>query len=72
MKNRVPLTRRQLHVLPFLMNNPTIETVSKLSGVSAKQIFDWLNHPPFRQELERRNNDRGQACKFASLSQWIY
>jgi hypothetical protein len=57
MKNGVTLTRRQLHVLPFLLSNPTIETVSKLSGVSAKQIFDWLNHPPFRQELERRKNE---------------
>lgn len=57
MKNGVTLTRRQLHVLPFLMNNLTIEAASKQSGVSAKQIFDWLNHPPFRQELERRKNE---------------
>ncbi len=54
MKNGVILTRRQLHVLPFLMNNLTIEAASKQSGISAKQIFDWLNQTPFRQELERR------------------
>ena len=57
MKNGVTLTRRQLHVLPFLMNNLTIEAASKQSGVSAKQIFDWLNQSPFRQELERRKNE---------------
>jgi hypothetical protein len=39
------------------MNNLTIEAASKQSGVSAKQIFDWLNQPPFRQELERRKNE---------------
>ena len=51
MKNGVALTRRQLHVLPFLMNNLMIEGASKQSGISAKQIFDWLNQP-FHQELE--------------------
>lgn len=39
------------------MSNLTFEAVSKQSGVSAKQIFDWLNQPPFRQELERRKNE---------------
>lgn len=57
MKNGVTITRRQLHVLPFLMNNLTIEAASKQSGVSAKQIFDWLNQPSFRQELEKRKNE---------------
>lgn len=51
------LTRRQLHVLPFLISNPTIESASKLSGISAKQIFDWLNQPAFREELENRKNE---------------
>ena len=57
MKDRETLTRRQLHVLPFLMSNPTVDVAAKLSGVSAKQIFDWLNQPIFRQELENRKND---------------
>ena len=26
-------------------------------AVSAKQIFDWLNQPTFRQELENRKNE---------------
>lgn len=51
------LTRRQLHVLPFLINNPSVETASKLSGVSSKQIFDWLNQSTFRQELENKKNE---------------
>jgi response regulator RpfG family c-di-GMP phosphodiesterase len=69
MKSRETLTRRQLHVLPFLMINPTIETVSKQSGISAKQIFDWLNQPIFRQELERRKNEAvGQAVDRLKLT----
>jgi hypothetical protein len=57
MKDKETLTRRQLHVLPFLISNPTVESAAKQSGVSAKQIFDWLNKPAFRQELENRKNE---------------
>ncbi len=57
MKDKETLTRWQLHVLPFLISNPTIESAAKQSGVSAKQIFDWLNQPIFRQELENRKNE---------------
>jgi hypothetical protein len=56
MRGKETLTRRQLHVLPFLISNPTVESAAKQSGVSAKQIFDWLNQPVFRQELENRKN----------------
>ncbi len=57
MANKETLTRRQLHVLPFLISNPTVESAAKQSGVSSKQIFDWLNQPIFRQELENRKNE---------------
>ena len=57
MQNKDTLTRRQLHVLPFLISNPTVESASRQSGVSAKQIFDWLNQSLFRQELENRKNE---------------
>ena len=57
MVNKEKLTRRQLHVLPFLISNPTIESAAKQSGVSPKQIFDWLNQPAFRHALENRKND---------------
>lgn len=57
MRNKETLSRRQLHVLPFLISNPTVDLASKQSGVSAKQIFDWLNQPIFRQELENRKNE---------------
>lgn len=55
--NKERLTRRQMHVLPFLISNPTVESAAKQSGVSPKQIFDWLNQPTFRQELENRKNE---------------
>lgn len=57
MQDKEKLSRRQLHVLPFLITNPTVELASKQSGVSAKQIFEWLNQPIFRQELESRKNE---------------
>ncbi len=57
MKDKSSLTRRRLHALPFLISNPSVELAAKHSGISAKQIFDWLNQPIFRQELENRKND---------------
>jgi hypothetical protein len=57
MANSSTLTRRQLHVLPFLISHPSIELAAKHSGVSAKQIFEWLNQSTFRQELENRKNE---------------
>ncbi len=57
MVDKERLTRRQQHVFPFLISNPSVESAAKLSGVSAKQNFDWLNQPSFRQELENRKNE---------------
>lgn len=57
MKDKETLTRRQLHVLPFLISNLTVESAAKQSGISAKQIFDWLQQPSFRKELENRKNE---------------
>src|ERR1700759_148563 len=57
MANKERLTRRQLYTLPFLISNPSVEHAAKQSGVSAKQIFDWLNQPAFRHELENKKNE---------------
>lgn len=57
MTDRERLTRRQLHVLPFLISNPSVESAAKQSRTSSKQIFDWLNQPAFRQELENKKNE---------------
>lgn len=57
MKDKSSLTRRQLHALPFLISNPSVESAAKQAGVSAKQVFDWLNQPAFRDELEKRKNE---------------
>lgn len=57
MADKEKLTRRQLHVLPFLISNPTVELAAKQSGISPKQVFDWLNQAVFRQELENRKNE---------------
>jgi hypothetical protein len=57
MKDKETLTRRQLHALPFLLSNPSVELAAKQAGVSSKQIFDWLNQDAFRNELESRKNE---------------
>ena len=31
--------------------------LSRKNNLSAKQIFDWLKQPAFRQELETRKNE---------------
>lgn len=46
-KDRSTLTKRQLHALPFLISNPSIELAAKQAGVYVKQIFDGLNLPFF-------------------------
>jgi hypothetical protein len=63
MADKERLTRRQLHALPFLISNPSVESAAKQSGVSANQIFDWLNQPSFRQELENRKNEAVDRLK---------
>lgn len=57
MKEKTSLTARQIHALPFILSNPNIEQASKLSGVSSKQIFEWLNQPLFKSELDRLRNE---------------
>src|ERR1700722_11424863 len=57
MADKEKLTRRQLYALPFLISNSSVESAAKQSGISAKQIFDWLNQSAFRQELENRKNE---------------
>ncbi len=57
MQGKETLTRRQLYTLPFLIGSPSVEQASKDSGTSPKQIYEWLNQPVFRQELENRKNE---------------
>ena len=57
MQSKTTLTRRQLYTLPFLIGSPSVEQASKDSGTSPKQIYEWLNQPTFRQELENRKNE---------------
>ena len=57
MADKERLTRRQLHALPFLISNPNVEMAAKQSGISSKQIFEWLNQKAFRDELENRKNE---------------
>ena len=44
MADKERLTRRQLHALPFLISSPTVQMAAKQAGISAKQMFDWLNY----------------------------
>jgi hypothetical protein len=50
------LTQRQLFTLPFILSNPSISGASKESGVSEKQIWEWMNQENFRKELYRQRS----------------
>ncbi len=51
------LTLRQLHALPFILSNASVSDASKLSGVSEKQIWEWIKQDDFRSELYRQKNN---------------
>ena len=51
------LSLRQLHALPFILANPSLTQASKESGVSEKQIWEWMNQDHFRKEVILRKNN---------------
>lgn len=51
------LSPRQLQVLPHLLESPSYEAAARQSGISAKQIYEWLKEPLFSKELQRQRNE---------------
>lgn len=62
MKDNGGLTSRQQRAIVSLLECPTIEAASKNARVSRSTLYDWLNIPAFKEELERAKRQQFQAA----------
>lgn len=51
------LTDRQLRVIPFLLEAPSIEEGCKGAKVSKTTVYGWLKEEAFREELRRQREE---------------
>lgn len=51
------LTDRQLRVIPFLLEAPSIEEGCKRAKVSKATVYAWLKEEPFREELRKQREE---------------
>lgn len=62
MKDNGALTSRQQRAIVSLLECPTIEAASKNARVSRSTLYDWLNIPAFKEELEQAKRQQFQAA----------
>ena len=51
------LTDKQLRVIPFLLEAPSIEEGCKRAKVSKATVYGWLKEEAFREELGRQREE---------------
>jgi predicted DNA-binding protein YlxM (UPF0122 family) len=51
------LTARQMRVIPYLLDAPSIEEGCKRAKVSKGAVYEWLKEESFRQELKRQRDE---------------
>ena len=51
------LTARQLRIIPFLLESPSIEEGCKRSRVAKATFYSWLKEDAFRQALQRQREE---------------
>lgn len=51
------LTDKQLRVIPFLLEAPSIEEGCKRAKVSKATVYTWLKEEAFREELRRQREE---------------
>jgi hypothetical protein len=51
------LTTRQAKFLPVLLASPTYAAACRAGRVSRDTLYEWLNNPVFKVELDRRRSD---------------
>ena len=51
------LTARQMRVIPYLLDAPSIEEGCKRARVSKVTVYAWLKEEIFRQELKRQRDE---------------
>src|SRR4051812_24911993 len=52
-----PTTARQDLVIDALLNGQTVVKAAETTGVGRRTIYDWMEKPEFRAELERRRGE---------------
>ena len=51
------LTARQMRVIPYLLDAPSIEEGCRRAKVSKVTVYEWLKQEMFRQELKRQRDE---------------
>ncbi len=68
-EGKQPLSARQLQVIPHILASPSYEEAARRAKITAKQIYEWLQDPPFKAELlKRRNEAYNQALSVLKTS----
>ena len=57
MNDHEALTVRQLRVVPYLLEAPSIEEGCKRARVGKSTLYGWLKDPHFRDEVDRRRKE---------------
>jgi hypothetical protein len=48
------LSAKQMHTIPYLVQNPNISEAVEEAGISRATVYEWLKVPAFREELDRQ------------------
>ena len=56
------ITDKQLRVIPFLLEAPSIEEGCKRAKVSKATVYGWLKEEAFREELRKRREEVVRAA----------
>ena len=51
------LTTKQIRIIPYLLEAPSIEQGCKRAKVSKVTVYGWLKEEPFREELRRQREE---------------
>jgi transposase len=51
------LTARQMRVIPYLLDAPSIEEGCRRAKVSKVTVYEWLKQENFRQDLKRQRDE---------------
>jgi len=52
-----PLTTKQIRIIPYLLEAPSIEQGCKRAKVSKATVYGWLKNETFRGELKRQREE---------------
>ena len=65
---KMPLTDRQLKVIPIIVTSPTYSEGCKKARLNRTTFYEWLKNPEFKAELDRKREEIATEA-FGVLSQ---